>query len=100
PLTLSLPDALPIYPSMCTCRPTARRGYYARVSGPIRDRIDVFAQTRRQRVIGQRLPVSAQATATPGADSGEGRAESSAVVAERVAQARERAYHRWRQFDL
>src|SRR5699024_11711121 len=62
--------------------------------------VDVFAQARRRRWIGHRLPVRAQATATPGADSGEGRAESSAVVAERVAQARERAYHRWRQFDL
>ncbi|OFS16374.1 YifB family Mg chelatase-like AAA ATPase [Corynebacterium sp. HMSC27B11] len=87
-------------PSMCTCSSTDRRRYYARVSGPIRDRIDVFAQTRRQRLIGQQFPVSAQATATSGADSEEGRAESSAVVAERVAQARERSHHRWRKLDL
>jgi len=61
----------------CTCSPAARRRYLARLSGPLLDRVDVkveFLPVSRAELLGDR-----QLT------------ESSAVVAQRVAQARQRA---------
>ena len=63
----------------CTCPGAARARYQAKLSGPLRDRIDIFARTRTT------------STASLTSES----PESSAVVAERVAQARERALRRW-----
>ncbi|WP_183663970.1 YifB family Mg chelatase-like AAA ATPase [Neomicrococcus aestuarii] len=44
--------------SDCTCRPDARRRYFARLSGPLLDRIDIRVdvqpQTRAQQVVGAR----------------------------------------------
>lgn len=60
----------------CTCTPTAKRRYRARLSGPLLDRIDV------------RLHLSAPA-------HGDRAGESSAAVAERVMAARTRAAHRF-----
>jgi len=64
----------------CTCTPMARRRYFARLSGPLLDRIDLQVDV---------LPVR-RAQAAPG--------ESSASVAQRVAQARDRARRRWADF--
>jgi magnesium chelatase family protein len=61
----------------CSCTPLARRRYLARLSGPLLDRVDAkieFLPVRRAELLSDR-------TFT----------ESSAVVAERVRQARERA---------
>lgn len=63
----------------CRCTPMARRRYRERLSGPLMDRIDI------------RIVVSAP---TP-AELAMGPAESSAVVAARVAAARERSAARW-----
>ncbi len=64
----------------CSCTPMARRRYFARLSGPLLDRIDLQVDV---------LPVR-RAQAEPG--------ESSASVAERVRQARDRAQRRWASF--
>ncbi|WP_175955839.1 YifB family Mg chelatase-like AAA ATPase [Schaalia sp. Marseille-Q2122] len=58
----------------CTCSSIERRRYQARLSGPLRDRIDI--------TVPMRTPTRA--------DLAEGSVEESAVVKERVAQARER----------
>jgi magnesium chelatase family protein len=64
----------------CTCSPLAKRRYMARLSGPLLDRVDVKVELlpvgRAELLCDRQL------------------AESSAVVADRVAQARERAAHR------
>jgi magnesium chelatase family protein len=66
----------------CTCSPLARRRYLARLSGPLLDRVDVKVQllpvSRAELLCDLRL------------------AESSATVAARVVQARERAAKRLR----
>jgi len=64
----------------CTCTPLVRRRYLARLSGPLLDRVDVKVQL---------LPVGRAELL-----SDRQLAESSAVVAVRVAQARERASRR------
>jgi magnesium chelatase family protein len=66
----------------CTCSPLARRRYLARLSGPLLDRVDVKVQV---------LPVSRAELLCD-----RQLAESSAVVAARVAQARDRAARRLR----
>lgn len=64
----------------CTCTPMARRRYVGRLSGPLLDRVDLQVHlaglTRAERVLS-------------------GRGESTAVVAERVRQARAAARERW-----
>ncbi|GAA1179579.1 Competence protein ComM [Corynebacterium glaucum] len=67
----------------CRCHPTARSNHLANISGPLRDRLDIFLLTSSQSAI----------------VSPEG-AESSAEIAQRVAQARERAAWRWQQAGL
>ncbi len=63
--------------AICTCTPTARRRYLARLSGPLLDRVDVkvefFPVTRAELLSDRRFT------------------EPSAAVAQRVAAARERA---------
>ncbi|WP_031466094.1 YifB family Mg chelatase-like AAA ATPase [Sciscionella sediminilitoris] len=61
----------------CTCLPRVRKQYLGRLSGPLLDRVDLRVQMR---------PITAIAG---------GASESSAVVRERVTEARERAAHRW-----
>ena len=63
----------------CSCSSVQRRRYSARISGPLADRIDLRLQVRRP---------SAHALGDEG--------EPSAVVAERVRDARERMRERWR----
>lgn len=65
---------------VCECTPQARRTYAKRLSGPVRDRIDL------------------QVEMDPGTPWAAGAAlpESSAMVAERVAAARQRQAERWR----
>ena len=65
----------------CTCAPDARRRYLARLSGPLLDRVDMHVQVPRI--------TRAELLAEQGAG------EPSAVVALRVAQARERAALRY-----
>ncbi|WP_069161780.1 YifB family Mg chelatase-like AAA ATPase [Nocardia altamirensis] len=64
----------------CICAPLARRRYLGKLSGPLMDRIDIWVQMRGQ----------------SGAAFSTDAAESSAVVRERVAMARQAAVHRWR----
>lgn len=59
----------------CTCSPALRRRYFARLSGPLLDRVDVQAEV---------LPVDR-------VERTEGRSESSSVVAARVLAARQAA---------
>ncbi|WP_374929770.1 YifB family Mg chelatase-like AAA ATPase [Kytococcus sedentarius] len=65
---------------VCECTPQARRTYGKRLSGPVRDRIDL------------------QVEMDPGTPWGAGdvQPEGSAAVAERVAAARQRQAERWR----
>jgi magnesium chelatase family protein len=65
----------------CTCSPTDRRRYAARISGPIRDRIDIVHTLQ---------PLVRSIPHLDGAD-----AEPSAVVRERVAEARDRQLKRY-----
>jgi magnesium chelatase family protein len=65
----------------CACSPDARRRYRRRLSGPLLDRIDL------------RIPIDPVSRADLMADAGP--AESSAVVAGRVLQARSAACQRW-----
>lgn len=64
----------------CCCAPSARRRYFARLSGPLLDRIDLRVRLR---------PMTAVQLHT------EQQPESSEQVRGRVAQARERAGSRW-----
>lgn len=64
----------------CLCTPTARRRYQARLSGPLLDRVDLRVRT---------MPTLAAMLADTEP------AEPTAVVRERVAEARARAAHRW-----
>jgi magnesium chelatase family protein len=66
--------------SKCTCTPTARRRYLGRLSGPLLDRVDVKVEL---------LPVGRAELL-----SDSRAAETSSVVAERVAAARERMARR------
>ena len=66
--------------SACTCTPLARRRYLARLSGPLLDRVDVKVEL---------LPVSRAELLCD-----RQLAESSAVVAARVVQARDRTARR------
>ncbi|MBD3688990.1 YifB family Mg chelatase-like AAA ATPase [Nanchangia anserum] len=65
----------------CVCTPYRKLRYLQRLSGPLMDRIDITCLVDR--------PGAAELTATT-------RPESSAIVADRVAAARDRARHRWR----
>lgn len=65
----------------CTCAPHRRARYLSRLSGPLLDRIDI------------KVAVSAVARADLGLEP----AEATAVVARRVAEARARQRHRWRE---
>jgi len=67
--------------SKCSCSPTTKRRYLGRLSGPLLDRVDVKVEL---------LPVGRAELL-----SDRKFAESSAAVATRVAQARERAAHRF-----
>ena len=69
--------------SKCTCRSSDRRNYLSNLSGPLRDRLDMVVN-----VSGQAATLSAE---------GE---EDSATIAQRVAQARQRAAARWRDDEL
>ena len=69
---------------LCTCTSLTRRRYAERLSGPLMDRIDV-------RVVVTRPTESELLTTSPG--------ESSATVADRVAEARNRALVRFRDCD-
>lgn len=62
----------------CRCTPVVRQRYLSNLSGPLRDRIDIFVRTKSK---GPLL----------NADGG----ESSQVIAARVAEARARALARW-----
>ncbi|MCS4489089.1 MULTISPECIES: YifB family Mg chelatase-like AAA ATPase [unclassified Corynebacterium] len=64
--------------SECTCSATTRAKYLANISGPLRDRIDIYAKTH------------SRGTVTPATT-----VESSANIAQRVSQARSRARYRW-----
>ncbi len=64
----------------CTCSASARRRYLGRLSGPLLDRVDLRVRLR---------PLSALTAHQDGTP------ESSAVVRERVLEARERAVKRW-----
>jgi magnesium chelatase family protein len=68
-------------PSRCTCNAVARRNYQSRLSGPLRDRIDILVE----------LDVVSRAVLTEAATG-----ESTAVVRARVEAARDRARHRLR----
>ncbi|RYV51779.1 YifB family Mg chelatase-like AAA ATPase [Pengzhenrongella frigida] len=63
----------------CTCAPMARRRYWARLSGPLLDRVDLQVEVHQ---------------ASRAEIDGVGRGESSAVVAARVADARQAQAHR------
>ncbi|MGO3392495.1 YifB family Mg chelatase-like AAA ATPase [Glutamicibacter arilaitensis] len=69
----------------CTCTPMARRRYFARLSGPILDRVDL--QVRVNPVHQSQLLSTAQN-------------ESSAIVRERVRTTRERSQERLRPFSI
>ena len=62
----------------CHCTPAQRARYLRNLSGPLRDRIDISLET-----------------SSLGAVIGRGDAEPSEAIAQRVAQARERAAFRW-----
>jgi magnesium chelatase family protein len=75
------PCAKPGGDHFCECAPLVRRRYLGRLSGPLLDRIDLLIRL---------LPLRADELLTTGPA-----AESSAVVAERVAKARAAATARW-----
>ncbi|MBG9264103.1 YifB family Mg chelatase-like AAA ATPase [Corynebacterium diphtheriae] len=66
-------------PSECRCSATTRARYLNNISGPLRDRLDIFVRTHAQ-----------------GAVISDTNQESSKSIAERVQSARERSEHRWR----
>jgi len=63
----------------CRCRPTERRAYAARLSGPLMDRVDIQVQVPKVSL----------------ADLGEDPPDSSAAVASRVGRARTAQAERW-----
>ncbi|AKK06229.1 Mg chelatase-related protein [Corynebacterium mustelae] len=65
-------------PTECTCSGAVRARYLDNLSGPLRDRIDIFVRTYSK-----------------GPLQGDADTDSSAVIAMRVAEARNRARHRW-----
>lgn len=67
----------------CTCNATARAKYLRNLSGPLLDRIDISLRL-----------------SSAGATIGAGNSEPSADIAQRVAQARERAAWRWAKAGL
>lgn len=69
--------------SRCRCRSADRQNYLRNISGPLRDRLDIILSLNTQ-----------------GAVIGSAEEEPSAVIAERVAAARERSAARWRQAGL
>lgn len=69
----------------CTCTPTMRRRYLARMSGPLLDRVDIQLQVER---------VSLADFGRPGAE------EDSAAIAERVRAARRRQLERLRPLGM
>lgn len=69
--------------SDCTCTPHVRRRYFARLSGPLLDRIDIRVSLER--------PTLAELDPTLGD------AEPTAPIAQRIQAARERAAHRYRE---
>lgn len=69
----------------CTCTPTMRRRYLARMSGPLLDRVDIQLQVER---------VSLADFGRPGAE------EDSATIAERVRAARRRQLERLRPLGM
>jgi magnesium chelatase family protein len=75
------PCASPAGDQFCTCTPVARRRYLGKLSGPLMDRIDI--QIRLESLSAAQLMTSSAP------------AESSALVAERVAKARAAAAVRW-----
>jgi magnesium chelatase family protein len=75
------PCAKPGGDHFCECAPLARRRYLGRLSGPLLDRIDLQIRL---------LPLRATELLATGPA-----AESSAIVAERVAKARAAAAARW-----
>jgi magnesium chelatase family protein len=66
----------------CICAPLARRRYLGKLSGPLMDRIDIWVQMHGH----------------VGAAFGTEAAESSEVVGDRVAAARQRAVQRWQEY--
>lgn len=64
----------------CCCTPTARRKYFGRLSGPLLDRVDLRVRMR---------PITAMSPHIGGPPEG------TAVVRDRVAEARARAARRW-----
>lgn len=66
--------------SLCACDSAAKRRYSHKLSGPLMDRIDIRLTLTKPTNAHLRMPS----------------AESSAVIAERVSQARKKASHRWR----
>jgi magnesium chelatase family protein len=78
------PCAKPSGDTTCECSPLVRRRYLGRLSGPLRDRIDVQVVLE---------PLSAAYLLDDGSLS-----EGSEVVAERVGKARAAALARWSQF--
>jgi magnesium chelatase family protein len=78
------PCAKPGGDTMCECSALVRRRYLGRLSGPLLDRVDL--QVRLMPVTAAQLMLDT------------GPAESSAVVAERVAKARAAATARWAEF--
>ena len=66
---------------MCVCTPQQRHRYLARISGPLLDRVDLRVALMRPTLADLEFGASS--------------AESTAVVADRVIAARERAAHRY-----
>lgn len=78
-LAANLCPCAPSDPRDCTCRPTERRRYLGKLSGPLLDRVDLRVQMHTERA-GAFAPENS---------------EDSRVVRSRVEQARRAAAHRW-----
>ena len=76
----------------CQCSTTTRQRYWARLSGPLLDRIDLQVVMRRPE--GQELAAAYGLGRMPEAGPGSRHAESSKTVAERVRRARKRMARR------